>query len=280
MNASSEGAPARVDARTMIPGSDVLLVTLDALRYDVAREALEAGETPCLARLVGRGGWEKRHAPGSFTYASHQAIFAGFFPSPAASSRRPRLFALAATRETTDGRTLVLDAPDIVTGLRGLGYRAICIGGVSFFNKRNPLGAVLPSLFDESHWSPAMGVTARDSTREQVALAASLCLEAAPDRPLFLFVNVSALHPPTHFYLAGSTRDSKATQRAALAYVDGELPPLLAALRERSQRRARPCLAIVCSDHGTAFGEDGYVGHRLAHPTVWNVPYLETVLAP
>jgi|GEM_PF-4288067 hypothetical protein len=29
---------------------------------------------------------------------------------------------------------------------------------------------------------------------------------------------------------------------------------------------------------GTAYGEDGYHGHRLAHPVVWTVPYAEVVL--
>ena len=42
--------------------------------------------------------------------------------------------------------------------------------------------------------------------------------------------------------------------------------------------RRAPLLAIVCSDHGTLYGEDGYTGHRLAHPVVWEVPYAEFVL--
>ena len=36
--------------------------------------------------------------------------------------------------------------------------------------------------------------------------------------------------------------------------------------------------AILCSDHGTLYGEDGYVGHRVAHPIVTTVPYAEIVL--
>ena len=39
-----------------------------------------------------------------------------------------------------------------------------------------------------------------------------------------------------------------------------------------------PWLVVICSDHGTAYGEDGYTGHRLAHPVVWDVPYAEFVL--
>jgi hypothetical protein len=43
-------------------------------------------------------------------------------------------------------------------------------------------------------------------------------------------------------------------------------------------RRRAPLLSILCSDHGTAYGEDGYHGHRIAHPVVWEVPYAEMVL--
>ena len=41
--------------------------------------------------------------------------------------------------------------------------------------------------------------------------------------------------------------------------------------------RPRPTVAIACSDHGTCYGEGGRVGHRVAHPVVWTVPYAEAV---
>ena len=63
------------------------------------------------------------------------------------------------------------------------------------------------------------------------------------------------------------------THAAALRYVDSALPPLFEA-----QRRRGPALCIICSDHGTLYGEDGFTGHRLAHPNVWQVPYAELVL--
>ena len=44
--------------------------------------------------------------------------------------------------------------------------------------------------------------------------------------------------------------------------------------------RGRPCFAIVCSDHGTAYEEDGHTGHRVAHEVVWTVPYAEFILHP
>jgi hypothetical protein len=74
-------------------------------------------------------------------------------------------------------------------------------------------------------------------------------------------------------YLPGATADGPEAQAAALADLDAELPPLLAALRRRG-----PCFCLVLSDHGEAFGEDGRWGHRLVHPTVTTVPYAHFLL--
>ncbi|MFC6593144.1 alkaline phosphatase family protein [Deinococcus lacus] len=96
---------------------------------------------------------------------------------------------------------------------------------------------------------------------------------AGHPRAGFLLLNFAATHTPTHYYLPGERRDSPESQRAALRTVDAALPLLLDTLRERG-----PTLLIVCADHGTCHGEDGYWGHRVAHPLVWTVPYMETVL--
>jgi hypothetical protein len=265
-----------LSARRLVGTADVLLVTLDTLRYDVAARLHAAGRTPRLSAALGPAGWERRHTPGSFTFAAHAAFFAGFLPTPARPGRHPRLFATTFPgSETTTADTAVFDAPDVVTGLRGEGYHAICVGGVGFFNQLSPLGRVLPNLFDEAHWSPRLGVTEPCSTEFQVALALERVAAVEPARRVFLFVNVSALHQPNCFYLPGRTHDDVDTHAAALEYVDGHLGRLFAGLRRRGR-----WLAVVCSDHGTAYGEDGYAGHRLAHPTVWEVPYAEFVLEP
>jgi hypothetical protein len=263
-----------IDARSLVGSHDILLVTLDTLRYDVARDALAAGRTPNLAALLPGGRWEERHSPGNFTYAAHQAIFAGFFPTPARPGKHPRPFALRFPGSETIGpETCVLDAPDIVTGLDRLGYHTVCIGGVGFFNKKSPLGNVLPALFAESHWSPELGVTEPRAAENQVALATEILKRVPVSRRVFLFLNVSAIHQPNHFYQEGAIADSIATHAAALAYVDAALGPLFAMIRRRA-----PWLCVICSDHGTAYGEDGFEGHRLAHPVVWTVPYAAFVL--
>lgn len=262
------------DVRSLIGTHDVLLMTIDALRYDVARDALARGETPHLAAVLPFEGWEPRHSPGSFTYAAHHAFLAGFLPTPAAPGTHTRPFAARFPgSETTAAATFVFEAPDVASGLAALGYHTVCIGGVGFFNKQSPLGSVLPGLFAESHWSPELGVTDPRSTENQVALAERVLARQPPARRVFLFLNVSAVHQPNRVYVDGATRDTPATHAAALAYVDGQMPRLFAALRRRG-----PSYVIVCSDHGTAYGEDGYEGHRLGHPVVWTVPYAEFVL--
>ncbi|MFJ8196387.1 STM4013/SEN3800 family hydrolase [Streptomyces sp. NPDC096152] len=258
---------------------DLLLVTLDTLRHDVAAELAAAGRIPNLARHLPGGAWEKRHAPGSFTYASHQAMFAGFLPTPAAPGPHPRLFAARfAGSETTAGRTYVFDTSDLVSGLAAAGYRTVCIGGVGFFNKQGALGDVLPGMFQESHWEPEFGVPSPTSFEAQVERAEQVVAGLPADRRLFLFLNVSALHQPNWFHLPGATRedgDTLASHAAALEYVDRHIGRLFAAMSSR-----RRCFAVVCSDHGTAYGEDGYTGHRLGHEAVWTVPYAHFFLEP
>ncbi|MFD5177745.1 STM4013/SEN3800 family hydrolase [Nocardia sp. NPDC058379] len=269
----------RPDMTEVVGRDDLLLLTLDTLRYDVATELAAAGRLPTLAAHLPQGRWEKRHAPGSFTYASHHAMFAGFLPTPAAPGQHPRLFAARfAGSETTADGTFVFEEPDLVTALAARGYHTVCIGGVGFFNKQGALGSVLPGLFAESHWAPEFSVAAPTSFEAQVACAERAVAAVPADQRLFLFLNASALHQPNWFHLPGATRDagdSRDTHAAALEYIDAHVGRLFDAMRSR-----RRCFAIVCSDHGTAYGDDGYTGHRLGHESVWTVPYSHFFLEP
>lgn len=265
-----------LNANQLVGTHNILFITLDTLRYDVAVQALLRGLTPNIAAVLPDGRWQERHTPGSFTYAAHHAFFAGFLPTPTTPghTHTPRLFAakFPGSATTTDV-TYVFDAPNIVTGLANVGYHTICIGGVDFFNKQSPLGNVLPGLFSESYWDASMGVTDPQSTENQVNLAQQVLNLQPSNRLIFLFINIAAMHPPNYYYVPGETEDSIKTQIAALAYVDRHLPALFLAMQRR-----KPTLVILSSDHGTAYGEDGYWGHRLSHPVVWTVPYAEFIL--
>jgi hypothetical protein len=255
------------DMNKVVGARDIALIVFDTLRYGIAVEEMREGRTPNLAKMI-PGGWEQRHSPGTFTYASHCAFFAGFLPTPARPGRHERLLALGFEgSETIAPTTCVLEGSNIVEGLAARGYHTLCVGGTGFFNLANPLGRVLPGMFAEKHWTRATGVTDPRSFENQIAIVEQAL--RATDKRAFTFVNVSALHQPNHFYLdGGPARDSRASHAAALRYIDQSFPRLVAALRPHT-------FVIACSDHGTLYGEDGYVGHRVGHPIVTTVPYAE-----
>jgi arylsulfatase A-like enzyme len=265
------------DMNQVVGSHDLLLLTLDTLRHDVAEELAAAGRTPNLLRVLPGGRWERRHTPGSFTYAAHRAFLAGFLPTPVTPGPHPRLFAARFPgSETTTGHTWQFDAPDLPAGLAAAGYHTACVGGVGFFNQQSPLGSQLPALFAERHWEPAFGVTAPACFEAQLDRVEGIVQRlSGTGRPLFLLLNVAALHQPNHFYLPGATADSLASHAAALEYVDRHLDRLFALVS-----RDRPCFAVVCSDHGTAYGEDGHNGHRIGHEVVWTVPYAHFTIQP
>lgn len=125
-------------------------------------------------------------------------------------------------------------------------------------------------MFDEDHRRPEFCSPEMDSARHQVDQALEIA-EKYDARPLYLFVNVSATHVPHRHYIDDS-RDSIASQRAALSYADGHLGRLITTLTAKHR-----WLIIMCADHGDAFGDDGFHGRGIAHPVVMNVPYAAWV---
>ncbi len=263
-----------LNLKPWIGKADLLFITLDSLRLDAAEEALERGLTPRLQALLPGHCWERRETPGNFTYPAHLAFFSGFLPTPAGQEKAPRLLAAEFPGSETIGETTVVFAEaTVMEALANRGYRTVCIGGVGFFNQQTPLGRELPGRFMESHWDPSLGVTDRHSTENQVAVARQVLAALPAGQRLFLFLNVSAIHQPSCIFAEGAQTDSKETQIQALAYVDRHLPDLILEMARRA-----PLACVICSDHGTAFGEDGRWGHRLNHPVVLNVPYAEFLL--
>jgi hypothetical protein len=263
---------AALDMNQIVGRLDVLFITFDSLRFDVATRALETGRTPVLHSLF--SAWELRHTPATFTYAAHMAFFAGFLPTPAGPGRHPRLFASGFRgSKTTAKETFVYPEATWIEALARVGYQTFCIGGVGFFNQQGALGSSLPNLFMHSFWSQGMGVTSIKSPRVQVQKAVSVITDLEPTKRVLMFINLSATHEPTFIFQKGASQDSPDTQLLALEAVDKELESLLSAFRARGG-----ALCIFCSDHGEAFGEDGFYGHRLAHQTVWDVPYAEFLL--
>ncbi len=154
-----------VNMNHIVGKMNIVLITLDTLRYDVAERALAEGRTPNLRKLI-PGAWQQCHSPATFTYAAHQAFFAGFLPTPAKPGKHERLFAADfAGSETTSSNTYVFKEADMVRGLQAAGYQTVCIGGVGFFNKKTCPGLTLPSLSRKLLGREKFGVTPRVTFR-------------------------------------------------------------------------------------------------------------------
>ena len=262
-------------AKQCVGSHNIVILTFDTLRYDVAEAGMLQGRTPFLKSLLPSGQWEKRHTPATFTYAAHHAFFSGYLPTPIPKTAEyKRLFACDfAGSSTTGEQTWLTQESSIPQGLAAVGYHTICIGGVGFFNRENALGKVLPDLFMESHWSRELGVTCTESTENQVKLAQESLNQLDEQQRSLLFINHSAMHQPSCIFSDDATEDSPETQLDALAYVDTQLPALFKTLQSRGDT-----LCILSSDHGTSYGEDGAWGHGIAHPNIWEIPYSEFIL--
>ena len=259
-----------VDMNRIVGSHDIVFLCLDTLRYDVAMQEQENGGTPNLNRC---GGWQKRHAPGNYTFPSHMAMFIGNLPSPAEPVplyERERLF--VARENKSLGKihpySFVFEGDSFIRGLEKVGYQTICLGGVGFFNKRTEINRILPGFFMESVWRTAFSCHIKESFDHQLDWLEQRLERQAPDKKVFLYINVDSIHYPNSFYLPGAKEDNVNTHAAALRYVDARLPRLFDVFGRRGDT-----FYIICSDHGTCYGEDGYHFHCLSHEIVYTVPY-------
>ena len=260
-----------VDMNQVVGVSDILFICLDTLRYDAAVQEEKSGSTRVLNRY---GSWEKRQAPGNFTWPSHHSMFAGFLPAPYDAKNvadRELLFfpkGVGLGQKGPEG-AYAFSGSTIMEGLSQDGYETWCVGGVAFFDKRSDLGKVFPGYFQKSYWNPSFGCPVKESTRNQTDFLLKKIAKADTQKHIFLYLNVDAIHYPNYFYLEGALNDSLESHRAALRYVDKELGRLFEGWKE--QRGG--AFVICCSDHGTCYGEDGCQFHGINHPVVNTVPY-------
>ncbi len=261
-----------VNMNEVVGKNDILMVCLDTLRYDAAIAEEKEGGTPILNRY---GKWEKRYTHGSFTYPAHHAIFSGFLPMPEKArnlAQADMLFfpkSISGMGGTVPEGSYGFTTSTIPQGLHEDGYDTWCIGGVGFFDKRSEMGKVFPSMFEKSYWKPAFSCSVKESVDNQVDFILKKLDKADKDTKIFMYLNVCAIHYPNCFYIDGCKNDSIETHRAALRYVDKQLGRLFDTWKEKRGKTFVICL----SDHGSCYGEDGFVFHGVNHDIVNTVPY-------
>lgn len=192
-------AEPEIDMNQVAGKMDILFLCLDTLRYDVAKEEEEKGNTPFLS---GFGPWQKCQAPGNFTYPSHHAMFAGFLPCPweakSIMDRKMLFFPknIGMGRMAPPG-AFAFEGATIMEGLERIGYSTWCFGGVAFFDKCSDIGRVFPGYFMHSFWNPSFGCQVKESTANQVDLIIKKIKDEDRKRPVFLYLNVDAVHYPS-----------------------------------------------------------------------------------
>lgn len=275
MHTSHKKSKSDIDMNQIIGRYDVLFVCLDTLRYDVAKEEEDKGLTPHINQY---GRWNKCHAPGNFTYPSHHAMFAGFLPSlaePMPLMDRNMLFFpkdIGMGNKVPEG-SFAFEGATFIEGLSKVGYQTICVGGVAFFNKRSDIGRVLPSFFQKSYWNPSFGCPVKESFDNQIRFIKRKVEEIDVNQRICMYLNIDTIHYPNYFYLEGAKEDNKETHAKALHYVDERIDTLFDIFKKRGKT-----LVILCSDHGTCYGEDGYEFHCVSHEVVYTVPYEHFVI--
>jgi Sulfatase len=287
-----------------LPNRDVVFVTLDSCRYDVALSA----RLPTLSSL---SCLMKAETPGTYTLPAHVAYFNGFLPSLTQSRILIGGEAVDAIWRSAAAYPSSLNVPIPFAGrtlmeyYHARGYRVIGAGGVTFFDSDNPVN-LLPTFFPEFHYfghgsGPAAQRRPLEYSRStSLALAhalelAAMCRAAGK---FFLFVNCASTHIPytnphsaltpadeelirrlrrLHQLKSGTAECPPLTateasrllgmQRTALEWADSQLAVLLGELRDRAP------LVVVCADHGEEFGEGGRFGHAHPHESVTTVPF-------
>lgn len=253
----------------VVKDHNIIFLCLDTLRFDIALQEEENGGTPNLNKY---GKWIKCHAPGNYTLPSHMAMFTGFFPSPVEPIplfEREHLFLPSKIGTNTMPKTKAFQFSEttFMQGLEKIGYETYCIGGVGFFDKRTEIGKLLPSFFKHSYWQQKFSCIVKESATHQVDFAIKKLSENIEGKSM-MYINFSAIHYPNSFYTTSKV-DNVDSHAAALRYVDEEIGRLFEEVKKINPKT----LVIVCSDHGTCYGEDGYIFHCNSHQKVIEVPY-------
>ncbi len=253
--------------------TNFILITLDSCRYDAFCDA----NTPNLDAF---GPWLPAQSPASYTYAAHQSFFVGIIPCvsepvPYYNRFTRQLIGLVTVGEHPGKKStyyIVMSDDNIVDGLARAGFQTVGTGAMNWFRQSS-----LISAFDKFQ----MHIDAED----QIAFVLK---EIDPARPFFAFMNFGETHDPFHYRgkedpcpvrvqarlmtwppaqtgPVGRDHVAYKHQIESIEFLDRQLGHLLAKLPSNT-------IAVVCGDHGECLGEDGYWGHGINHPRVFEVP--------
>lgn len=244
------------------------LITLDSLRWDV----FEAADLPFLKSHP----YGKTWSHGTYTLPAHESFFVGKLPHSftgifdwAARSNNRNIQGIPLWRVTNPESSgpghLKIEGKNLIDAFNRMGFTTIGTGAVNWFNTNHPAHIVCLDQFKYFQWfGPYI------YGQQQV----KWCLEMAEKSksPVFVFINFGETHhtfrnnnylKPTEYGNAAACFEA---QKRSVEYLDNLLRQLFESPHLLNTN------AIVCSDHGECFGEDGLWGHGFYHPKIMEVP--------
>jgi arylsulfatase A-like enzyme/Flp pilus assembly protein TadD len=240
---------------------DVVLITIDTLRYDaVGFDGNSRGTTPNLDRIAAAGRvYSAAHAHNVITLPSHANILTGLYPYEH-GVRENAGFRLSARTET------------IASMLKARGYSTAAFVGAFPLDSRYGLTSgfdVYEEMYRQSEQPEDFQI--QQARAEEVVRRALEWYKAGAGHPRFLWVHVYDPHAPYDPPSEWRTRFSDDLYLGEVAYTDASLAPLLEAVVS-----ARPApLLVVTADHGEARGDHGELTHGLfAYEATLHVPLL------
>jgi hypothetical protein len=269
MPAASPPAPTRV------------LIVLDTVRADYTSLCgFDHPTTPTLEALAARPGAQlscRAYAPGSWTLPSHASFFTGLPVSEHGAHYVP-----SERADQPGGRARGLDggAPTLAERFVDLGYQTASVSGNPYLEPRTGLVRGFEQARYRRLFGDLEGETLVEALREAL-------LEVDPERPLFLFLNISDAHAPWdavpegHPWLAarpGMEKDLEGWWADAPGFKAGyqeALVPLYTWGEERADDTLARSLevleaagwlgegsrVVITSDHGEALGEHDLLDH-------------------
>ena len=240
---------------------DVVLVTIDTLRYDaVGFDGNARDTTPHLDAFAAQGRvFTAAHAHNVLTLPSHTNILTGLYPYQ---------------HGVRDNSGFRLDRK-VATAATLLGARGYTTGAfVSAFVLDSRYGLSRGfETYDElyRHVDVPLDFEIEQSRGQDVVSAALAWYRARAGRRRFLWVHLYDPHAPYDPPEPFRQRFSDDPYLGEVAYADAALSPLLEAIRE-----TRPApLLVVTADHGEARGDHGELTHGLfAYEATLHVPLL------
>jgi arylsulfatase A-like enzyme/Flp pilus assembly protein TadD len=228
---------------------DVILITIDTLRYDaVGFDGNPRGTTPNLDRYAGEGRvFTKAHAHNVITLPSHANILTGKLPYEH-GVRENAGFRLSPKIPTAAGR------------LKARGYATGAFIGAYVLDSRYGLG----HDFDEytelyRHLDEQFEFEIQQAAAEDVVKAAIAWYRGQAGKPRFLWIHVYDPHAPYAPPQAWQERFADDFYLGEVAYTDASLAKLLDEVRT-----VQPApLVVVTADHGEARGSHGELTHGL-----------------